>query len=132
MPINRKNQYVDVTLVEITKIGSEEKKRVVDGISGIDVDVEFIGGIWKERRLKVPCPECHGHNTSIELSIQDIGWDERPYLNKLGGSIGSFLGNFDINCDDCKKVFIYSPSGDINLDFIEETPYIEKKQKPSP
>ena len=131
MPANKKKiQYVEVSLVEITKTDSQEKKRVVDGVSGNNVDIEFIGGIWKERRLKIPCPECHGRHTSIELSIQDIGWDIHPNVSKSGGSIGSFLGNFDINCDDCKKVFIYSPRSDINLDFIEETPYIEKKPKP--
>ena len=130
MPANKKkNQYVDVSLVEITKIGDQEKKRVVDGISGNNVDIEFIGGIWKERSLKIPCPECHGRHTSIELSIYDLGWDEAPHLSKSGGSIESFLGNFDIYCDDCKKLFTYSPSGDIRLDFVEEMPYDEKKDK---
>lgn len=130
MPASKKeNRYVEVSLVEITKIGSKEKKRVIDGISGNDVDIEFVGGIWKERSLKIPCPECHGRHTSIELGIHDLGWDEVPYLSKSGGSIESFLGNFDIYCDDCKKLFTYSPSGDIRLDFIEEMPYDEKKEK---
>ena len=74
MPATKKeNQYVDVSLVEITKIGSQEKKRVVDGISGNNVDIEFVGGIWKEKSLKIPCPECHGRHTSIELGIHDLG-----------------------------------------------------------
>ena len=134
MPTNkRKNRHVEVSLVEITKSGSQEKNRVVDGISGNNVDVEFIGGIWKERRLKIPCPECHGHHTSIELGIHDVGWDGVPRLSKSGGSIESFLGNFDILCDDCKKLFTYSPSGKIDLAFIEEMPYDKKKRKqPSP
>jgi hypothetical protein len=124
-----KNRYVEIRLVEITKSGSQEKKRVIDGISGNNVDVEFIGGIWKEKRLKIPCPECHGHHTSIELGIHDVGWDEIPCLTKSGGSIESFLGNLDIVCDDCKKMFTYSPYGEINLAFIEEVPYDKKKRK---
>ena len=126
---NRKKQRVEISLVEITKSGSREKKRVVDGISGYNVDIEFIGGIWKERRLKIPCPECHGRHTSIELGIHDVGWDAIPRLSKSGGIIESFLGNFDIYCDDCKKLFTYSPSGQIDLAFIEEMPYDERKQK---
>jgi hypothetical protein len=125
----RKNRYVEVSLVEITKSGSQEKKRVVDGISGNNVDIEYVGGIWKERSLKIPCPECHGHHTSIELSIHDLGWDIAPRISKSGGSIESFLGNFDIFCNDCKKLFTYSPSGKIDLAFIEEMPYDEKKRK---
>jgi hypothetical protein len=125
----RKNRYVEVSLVEITKSGSQEKKRVVDGISGNNVDIEYVGGIWKERSLKIPCPECHGHHTSIELSIHDLGWDIAPRISKSGVSIESFFGNFDIYCDDCKKLFTYSPSGTIDLDFIEEMPYDEEKRK---
>ena len=125
----KKNQYVEVSLVEITKSGSQEKKRIVDGVSGNNVDIEFIGGIWKERTLKIPCPECHGRHTTIELGIHDVGWDGVPCLSKSGGSIGSFLGNFDICCDDCKKMFTYSTRGKIDLDFVEEMSYDEKKQK---
>lgn len=124
----KKNEMVKVTLVEVTKSGSKEKRRVVDGISGMNVDIEFVGGVWKERKLKFPCPECGGHHTTIELSIQDLGWDVTPYLSKSGGRIESFLGNFTIYCDDCKKLFTYSPSGDINLHYIEEVPYDESKQ----
>jgi len=125
----KKDEMVEVTLVEVTKSGSREKKRVVDGISGMNVDIEFVGGIWKERKLKFPCPECHGHHTTIELSIHDLGWgDVVPNLSKSGGRIESFLGNFNIYCDDCKKLFTFSPSGDINLDYIEEVPYDESEQ----
>lgn len=130
MPAKKKeNGIVDISLVEITKSGLREKKRVVDGISGKDLDIEFVGGIWKERSVKFPCPECQGLHTTIELSIHDLGWDVVPRLNKSGGSIESFLGNFTIYCDDCKKLFTFSPSGDINLDYIEEMPYNEKIQR---
>jgi hypothetical protein len=124
----KKNEMVKVSLVEVTKSGSGEKRRVVDGVSGMNVDIEFVGGIWKERKLKFPCPECGGRHTTIELSIQDLGWDAVPHLSKSGGSIESFLGNFTIYCDDCKKLFTFSPSGDINLDYIEEVSYDESKQ----
>jgi hypothetical protein len=128
MPADKGNKQITYfSLVEIKKIGSQEEKRVVDGVSGKNVDIEFIGGIWKRRQLKIPCPECHGLNTFIEFSIQDVGWDGAPYASKSGGSINSIIGLFDINCDDCKKVFIYSPSGNIRLNFIEESPYPEKK-----
>jgi hypothetical protein len=120
-----KNEMVEVSLVEITKCDSREKKRTVDGVSGKDVDIEFVGGIWKERKVKFPCPECHGFHTTIELSIQDIGWDGIGCLDKTGGGVGSWLGNFTISCDDCKKLFTYSPRGDIDLDFIEEVSYDE-------
>lgn len=120
------NRMVEVLLVEVTKADSNEKKRTVDGISGSNLDIEFIGGIWKERKLKFPCPECQGRNTTIELSIHEVGWDGIGHFDKSGGSIESLLGSFTIYCDDCKKLFSYSPYGNIDLDFIEEIPYDEK------
>jgi hypothetical protein len=123
----KEKRIMEVTLVEVTKVGSEETKRVVDGFSGISITDEAVGGVWKARRLKIPCPECHGCHTSIELSIQELGWEELR-LSKSDG-IMDFLGNFDIYCDDCKKLFTYSPSGEIRLDFVEEMPYDEKQEK---
>lgn len=121
------DQITYFRLVETKKIGSKEEKRVVDGVSGKNVDIEFLGGIWKEKKLKIPCPECHSLNTFIEFSIQDVGWDGVPYITRTEGNINVSLGIFDINCNDCKKVFIYEPYGNLKLAFIEEAPYLEKK-----
>jgi len=124
----KKDEMVEVTLVEVTKSSSGEKRRVVDNVSGINVDIEFIGGIWKERKLKFPCPECDGHHTTVVLSIQDLGWSGIGYFDKSGGSIEARLGTFTICCDDCRKEFIYSPYGSIKLGYIEEVPYVESEQ----
>ena len=116
-----KNAVVEIRIVEVTKSNSTETQRVIDGASGRNLNIEFVGGNWKDKRAKIPCPACHKIHTTIEFGLYDIGWDEAPILTKTEGRIDSLLGNFRISCNDCRKVFIYLPSGHIDLSCVGET-----------
>jgi hypothetical protein len=120
-----KKVMVEKTLVEIIKKpNTHERKRVVDGMSGLNLTDASIGGVWTDRKRKVPCPECHGHHTKVYLSFYDV---EFSGFSGAGGEIEG-LGNLTISCMDCKKDFNYDSCHSVPFDFVESATFEEVKQ----
>jgi len=117
-----------IDLVEITKKPNKrERKRVVMRCSGETIDGEFIGGIWKDRKDKVQCPECQRTNTHVSFGIDDAGFHDGGFSNS-GGELCPIMGTLNISCKYCKRHFTYTLYGDMRFAFLESATFDERKK----
>jgi hypothetical protein len=114
-----------VDLVEIKKTNNRERKRVVLRCSGKTIEGEFIGGIWKDKRDEVHCPECHRTRTEVSFGIDDAGFRDGRF-SKSGGELVSMLGTLNLKCKDCRKHFTYELYGNLSFTLIESATFEER------
>lgn len=77
---------------------------------------QFIGGNWLQG--KVSCPKCQGRKVRCYFGYDDLSDINFDIVS--GGDIGLAIGTFVVECQDCKKYYLFTASNNISLCFMEE------------